>query len=112
MKEDIHPQYRTILFVDQQTGTQFLIGSSLSDQQTKGQKAVCELDGKEYPVYRAPMTSASHPFFVGSGQTATTAGRMKSFADKYAKKKEAQMKSQEKQEEKVKEKVAAKKKKK
>jgi large subunit ribosomal protein L31 len=112
MKEDIHPKYRQIIFVDQQTGHQFLIGSTLTDQQIKGQKGIYEADGKEYPLYRAPMTSKSHPFFIGSSQAVDTAGRMKHFADKYAKKTEALKKSLEAQEEKSKEIAKAKKKKK
>jgi large subunit ribosomal protein L31 len=45
-------------------------------------------EGKEYPVYRVPISSASHPFFTGSTQFIDTEGRIDKFKNRYAKKAE------------------------
>lgn len=104
MKEKIHPQYQNILFVDSSTGTKFLIGSTLQPKE----KEVFE--GKEYPVFRIPVSSASHPFFTRQTQFIDTEGRVDKFTKKYQRKREQEKKDQEKQEEQKKEKVKAKKK--
>ena len=82
MKEKIHPPYQEVLFIDSSTGTNFLIGSTLQPKE----KAMFE--GKEYPVYRLPVSSASHPFFTGSKQFIDSEGRVDKFVKRYAKKPE------------------------
>ncbi len=90
MKKNTHPPYQEILFVDSSTGATFIIGSTL----TPKEKQVHE--GKEYPVYKTPVSSASHPFFTGSQQLVDSEGRVKKFARKYQKKQEEQKLQQEK----------------
>jgi len=80
MKKDTHPPYQETLFVDTANGTKFVCGSAL---QTKDRE---EFEGKEYPVYKASITSASHPFFTGTSQFIDTEGRVDKFLKKYAKK--------------------------
>ena len=60
MKKEGHPAYQDILFVDTATGTKFVCGSTLQPKATE------TYEGKEYPVYYASVSSASHPFFTGS----------------------------------------------
>lgn len=85
MKKKIHPQYQEVLFVDSSTGDKFLCGTTLQPEETE------EFEGKEYPVCRVPISSASHPFFTGSNQFMDTEGRVDKFTKKYqAKKAEAQ----------------------
>jgi large subunit ribosomal protein L31 len=48
-------------------------------------------EGKEYPVYKMAISSASHPFFTGAGQFIDTEGRVDKFTKRYAlKKKQAE----------------------
>jgi len=94
MKKKGHPPYQEVLFEDTSTGTKFVCGSTMQPKE----KATFE--GKEYPVCRVPISSASHPFFTGSKQFIDTEGRVDKFTKKYAKKKEQQQKDMKKQEEK------------
>lgn len=93
MKKDTHPPYQEVLFVDSSTGTKFLIGSTL---QTK-EKEMHE--GKEYPVCRVAVSSASHPFFTGSNQFVDSEGRMDKFNKRYQRKREQVSAELEKKEE-------------
>lgn len=94
MKKEGHPDYQDVLFVDSSTGTKFVCGSTLKPQEKE------TFEGKEYPVYRVPISSASHPFFTGSKQFLDTEGRVDKFRKRYAKKKEEEEKQLAKQEEK------------
>ncbi len=107
MKEDIHPPYQDVLFVDSSTGTKFIIGSTL---QTK-EKEVYE--GKEYPVCHVAISSASHPFFTGSNQLVDAEGRVDKFTKRYQNKRELELKKKKEEEEKelIKKSAKAKKKK-
>jgi large subunit ribosomal protein L31 len=82
MKKQGHPPYQEVLFVDSSTGYRFVCGSTLQPKE----KEVFE--GKEYPVYRVPVSSASHPFFTGSKQFIDSEGRVDKFVKRYAKKAE------------------------
>ncbi|MDE3045130.1 MAG: type B 50S ribosomal protein L31 [Verrucomicrobiota bacterium] len=106
MKEKTHPPYQEVLFVDSSTGAQFLIGSTLQTKE-KG-----TFQGKEYPMSRIPISSASHPFFTKANQFIDSEGRVDKFTKKYARRSEQDKKDHEKQEEAKKAKVAATKKKK
>ncbi len=93
MKKKTHPAYQDVLFVDTSTGTKFVCGTTLKPENTE------EFEGKSYPVYKVPISSASHPFFTGSNKFIDTEGRVDKFAKKYARKKEETLKAKEKQEE-------------
>lgn len=80
MKKKGHPLYQEVLFVDSATGFSFVCGSTL---QTKERQVY---EGKEYPVYRAPITSASHPFFTKDKKLVDSEGRVGKFVNRYAKK--------------------------
>ena len=83
MKKQGHPTYQDVLFVDSSTGYKFVCGSTLQPKE----KEVFE--GKEYPVYRVPVSSASHPFFTGSKQLIDSEGRVDKFNKRYSAKKKA-----------------------
>ncbi len=91
MKEKTHPQYQEILFVDSSNGHKFVCGSTLQPKEKE------EFNGKTYPVYRVPVSSASHPFFTGSKQFIDTEGRVDKFTKKYARKKQETLEEKEKQ---------------
>jgi large subunit ribosomal protein L31 len=104
MKKEGHPPYQEILFVDSSTGYKFVCGSTLQPKEKE------MFEGKEYPVYRVAVSSASHPFFTGSKQFVDSEGRVDKFVKRYAKvaeKKEAL--DAKKEEEEAKKKDAAKK---
>lgn len=94
MKKQGHPPYQDILFVDTATGTKFVCGSTLQPEETE------TFEGKEYPVYKVPISSASHPFFTGSQQFVDSEGRVDKFKKRYAQKAAQAKEQKEKQEQK------------
>lgn len=78
MKKNIHPKYQQVLFVDSSTGHKFVCGSTLEPEGTE------TFNGKEYPVYRVSVSSASHPFFTGSKQLVDAEGRVDKFKKRYS----------------------------
>lgn len=90
MKKEIHPEYRDVLFVDSSTGTKFVIGSNLATDEKE------TFEGKEYPLCRVSVSSASHPFFTGSSQFIDTEGRVDKFTKRYQKKRAEEKQQQEK----------------
>lgn len=103
MKKEGHPPYQDVLFVDSSTGFRFVCGSTLRPKD----KEVFE--GKEYPVYRVPVSSASHPFFTGSSSFIDSEGRVDKFVKRYAKKAEQHKEEKEDAEEQANKKAAEKK---
>lgn len=101
MKKEGHPEYKEVLFIDTATGEKFVCGSTVKTQETE------EFEGKEYPVFRVPISSASHPFFTGSKQFLDTEGRVDKFKKRYAAK-AAQAAEKAKEEKEVKKKTAKK----
>ncbi len=77
MKKEGHPPYQDVLYVDTATGTKFVCGTTLQPSETE------TFEGKEYPVFRMPISSASHPFFTGSKQFVDTEGRVDKFRKRY-----------------------------
>lgn len=77
MKKNIHPKYQQVLFVDSSTGNKFVCGSTLQPQDKDTHQ------GKEYPVYRVSVSSASHPFFTGSKGLVDAEGRVDKFKKRY-----------------------------
>ncbi len=78
MKNEIHPEYRPVVFRDTASGTLFLSRSSVATKQT-----IKYEDGNEYPVFEVEISSASHPFFTGKQKLVDTAGRVERFKRKY-----------------------------
>lgn len=103
MKKQGHPPYQEILFVDSSTNFRFVCGSTLQPKERE------MFEGKEYPVYKVPVSSASHPFFTGSNQFIDSEGRVDKFMKRYAKKEQQHKDDQQKEEAKKPEKKSRKK---
>lgn len=83
MKKDIHPaNYRPVIFVDNSNNERFLVGSTIN---LEGNDTDKWTDGKEYPVVRVDVSSASHPFYTGQEKVMDTAGRLEKFKARAAK---------------------------
>ncbi len=81
MKKSIHPEYKEVIFWDTSSDFKFLSRStSIPKESMKW------TDGKEYPVIKVEVSSASHPFFTGKKMFVDTAGRVEKFKNKYQKK--------------------------
>ncbi len=80
MKADIHPEnYRLVIFHDNSSGARWLIGSTIESSETD-----TWTDGKEYPIARVDVSSASHPFYTGQEKVMDTAGRVERFKNRAA----------------------------
>lgn len=81
MKKTIHPQnYREVVFQDISTGKMFLIKSSVNTNEKT------QYEGKEYPLYKVEMSSASHPFYNGDKKIALSTGQVEKFNRRFKKK--------------------------
>ncbi len=78
MKEGIHPEYREVVFLDQQTGNSFISRSTLHTRDT------IEKDGKTYPLFKCDVTSESHPFYTGAQTRIVETGRVEQFRARFA----------------------------
>ncbi len=81
MKKDIHPEYKDVVFWDTSSDFKFMSRSTLKTKET-----IKWTDGKEYPVIKVEVSSASHPFFTGKKMFVDSAGRVEKFQKKYTKK--------------------------
>jgi len=79
MQAGIHPEYNEVVFQDISTGETFLTRSTI--EKTSGDTIT--LDGKDYPLVRIEVSSASHPFFTGKQSLVDTEGRVEKFRQKY-----------------------------
>ncbi|MEJ1096339.1 MULTISPECIES: type B 50S ribosomal protein L31 [unclassified Pseudoxanthomonas] len=79
MKADIHPQYRDVVFFDVTSDFKILTRSTLSSKETTKWE-----DGKEYPLIKVEISSASHPFYTGKHKVMDTSGRIDKFQKRYA----------------------------
>jgi large subunit ribosomal protein L31 len=81
MKTGIHPSnYRFVVFKDFSADVSFLSKSCIPTKET-----VIWEDGKEYPLAKLEISSASHPFFTGKMTFVDTAGRIDKFNKKFEK---------------------------
>jgi large subunit ribosomal protein L31 len=81
MKKDIHPAYRDVVFRDVSADFEVLTRSTVktTDKTT--------YEGKEYPLFKVDISSASHPFYTGTQKIMDTEGRVDRFKKKYGIKK-------------------------
>ncbi len=75
MKKGLHPDnYRAVVFQDSSSNFSFLTKSTVvTDEIIKWE------DGKEYPLYKVHISSASHPFFTGEEKIVDVEGRVDKF---------------------------------
>lgn len=78
MKKDIHPEYKEVVFLDTSSEFKFITKSTMSSKET-----IKWEDGKEYPLIKVEVSSASHPFYTGKKLFVDTAGRVEKFNKRY-----------------------------
>jgi large subunit ribosomal protein L31 len=78
MKNDIHPEYRPVVFVDAAVDFSFLTRSTIRTNETIEWE-----DGNTYPMAKVEISAASHPFFTGQMRIVDTAGRVERFERRY-----------------------------
>jgi large subunit ribosomal protein L31 len=81
MKADIHPKYQPVVFQDVTSDLSFLTKSTMSSKDT-----IKWEDGKEYPLIKVEISSASHPFYTGKHKIVDTGGRVDKFRRRYGSK--------------------------
>ena len=74
MKQDIHPDYRPVVFRDSGAGMAFLTRSTATSDKT-----IVWDDGQTYPVVDVEISSASHPFYTGQAKILDSAGQVEKF---------------------------------
>ena len=79
MKNDIHPEYKDVVFHDTSSNFKFLTKSTMVPKETT------EFEGNTYPVIKIEVSSASHPFYTGQKLFVDTAGRVEKFNKRYKK---------------------------
>ncbi len=80
MKKGIHPKFQDVVFKDVSCDFMFKTKSTISSKET-----VLWEDGKEYPLIKVEISSASHPFYTGKQKLLDSEGRVDRFRKKYAK---------------------------
>jgi len=81
MKQDTHPEYREVCFVDLSNGFKFVTRSCLQSRETIKME-----DGRELPLYKLETSSESHPFYTGTQKSVDSlGGRVEKFRTKFAK---------------------------
>ncbi|GEQ48757.1 type B 50S ribosomal protein L31 [Tetragenococcus koreensis] len=78
MRQNIHPEYHPVVFMDTTTGFKFLSGSTKNSEETIEWE-----DGNTYPVIRVEVTSDSHPFYTGRQKFTQADGPVDRFNKKY-----------------------------
>jgi large subunit ribosomal protein L31 len=80
MRKDLHPtDYRPVVFQDDAADFAFLTQSTAKTNET-----IKWEDGKEYPLVKLYISSASHPFFTGEEKIIDTEGRVDRFKARFA----------------------------
>jgi large subunit ribosomal protein L31 len=78
MKENTHPDYREVVFVDMASDFKFITRSTAHTKDT------IEFEGKTYPLFKLDVSAESHPFYTGKQKIMDTAGRVEKFRQKFA----------------------------
>jgi large subunit ribosomal protein L31 len=78
MKSDIHPKFHDVVFKDVSCDFMFKTKSTMGSNET-----IKWEDGKEYPLIKKDISSASHPFFTGKQRIADAEGRAEKFRKKF-----------------------------
>ena len=63
-----------VIFHDNSSDERVLVGSTIETKETDKWT-----DGKEYPLAKVDVTSASHPFYTGQEKVMDMAGRVERF---------------------------------
>ncbi len=77
MKKDIHPNYRTVVFMDMSSNHKFVTRSTVDTRET------IEHEGQTLPLVKLEVSSMSHPFYTGKNVFVDTAGRVEKFQKRF-----------------------------
>jgi large subunit ribosomal protein L31 len=77
MKDDIHPDYRYVVFQDTSSGDLLLTRSTIETHDT------IEYEGETYPLAKVEISAFTHPFYTGTMKIIDTAGRVERFERRY-----------------------------
>ena len=80
MKKGIHPNYQPVVFVDANTGKEYITRSTKSSAEKK------VIDGVEHSVITLEITADTHPFWTGKQHRVDTAGRIDRFNKRFGSK--------------------------
>ena len=80
MKAGIHPEYKEVVFQDMSSDFAILTRSTIESSET-----IKWEDGKEYPLVKVEVSSASHPFYTGKHKVLDSGGRVDRFKKRYGK---------------------------
>jgi large subunit ribosomal protein L31 len=75
MKNEIHPEYHPVVFVDGEH--EVITFSTLTSKTTR------EIDGVEHYVVPVDISAHSHPFYTGKQKLMDTEGRVDRFNKRY-----------------------------
>ena len=78
MKQNIHPDFHPVCFVDVSSGARFLTRSTMKSKQVEN------IAGVDYYMISRDVTAASHPAYTGEKRFVDTAGRVEKFQKKFA----------------------------
>ena len=81
MKKGIHPDFRPVVFKDISCDYTYMTKSTAKTRET-----IKWDNGKEYPLVKFEVSSASHPFYTGKHRIVDTEGRAERFKKKYGRK--------------------------
>lgn len=81
MKQDIHPEYRDVVFQDISSNFAILTRSTVPTRET-----IKWEDGNEYPLLKLEISSESHPFYTGKQHILQTAKQVDKFRRRYGQK--------------------------
>jgi len=74
MKKDIHAKnYRPVMFQDLNDNSTFLTRSTVTTDE------IITFEGKDYPLVKVHISSASHPFYTGQEKLVDVEGRVDKF---------------------------------
>lgn len=74
MKDNVHPNYKDVVFHDVTSDFKILTRSTMTSKET-----VKWEDGQEYPLIKVEISSSSHPFYTGKHKVIDTGGRIDKF---------------------------------
>lgn len=78
MKQDIHPEYRPVVFKDLGGDFAFLTRSAAPTDET-----IEWDDGETYPLIKLEVSSATHPFYTGKQTIMDSTGKVERFRQRY-----------------------------
>lgn len=78
MKQDIHPEYRPVVFKDMGGDFAILTRSTVQTKDTIEWE-----DGNEYPLVKLEVSSATHPFYTGKQNILDATGKVEKFRQRY-----------------------------